>query len=192
MGDLFPSLTEALQSPVQWWRGEAHHLCLPLPCFGEQRPISLVGVKTKELAQHLQPCPAAPQCSWKTSLHNPHRASMANSKRTRGSRPATRALLLLRITTEKYNSSLLTGKGNVMGSVLLPSPAKGLRQRPAHQQEEPVNPLTCCKYVSSPSGREPSILHGCHLMMRSCPFKNKSALIYHLFTVFERFSFPLF
>lgn len=138
-----------------------------------------VFAQTKGLAQHLQPCPAAPQCSWKPALHSPRRARTTNSKR--GSRPIARALLLLRITTEKHNCSLLTGNGSVMGSVLLPSPAKQRGLYVHHKSSDLV------KYISSPSSREHSLLHGCHLMKQSRPFKSDSALIYHLFRVFERF-----
>lgn len=44
VGDLFPSLTAVLRFSFQWWREGAHHLYLPLPCFGAQKPVSFVGV----------------------------------------------------------------------------------------------------------------------------------------------------
>lgn len=50
-------------------------------------------------------------------------------KRMRGYRPVRGALLSLRVTKEKYNCSLLTGNGSVMGSVLLPLPAREVKQR---------------------------------------------------------------
>lgn len=59
--------------------------------------------------------------------------------------------------------------------------SKGLHMR----QEECVCPLTWCKYVSSPSSRKPSLIHGSHLMMKSCTFENKCILIYHLWSFWK-------
>lgn len=109
------------ERPVLWHRLTAHRVCLPFPFFQAQRPISFVGVKTQELVQHLQPCPAAPQSSWESSPHSPHRVSTTNSKRTTASRPVTRAFLLLRTPTEKYCFYLRTEKGR---GFLHPLPAE--------------------------------------------------------------------